>query len=73
MRLLDGKPWVHSTATDVRGVLKAHGHVAPEARANEAEASSRTEGAFRAMRAIQAEAGSAAANVTAIKRRKAAK
>lgn len=56
MRLIDGKPWTHSTATDIRGVLKAHGHEAPEAKATQEEAKARIEGAMRAMRVIQAEA-----------------
>lgn len=56
MRLLDGAKWTHSSATDVRALLKAHGHEAPEARATEAEANARLEGAIRAMKVIEADA-----------------
>ena len=54
MRLLDGKPWVHSTATRVGDTMRAHGFKGPEALAAEAEATARMEGAYRCMRKLQA-------------------
>lgn len=56
MRLVDGMPWVESSATNIRVTLRKHGHVAPEQRAQETEQQSRHEGALRAMKRIQSEA-----------------
>lgn len=55
MRLLDGGRWTHSSATDIKAIFRAQGYVPPEARAQEAEAKARTEGALRAMKRIQEE------------------
>lgn len=69
MRLLDGKPWVHSTATRVGDTMRAHGFQGPEARAAEAERQSRVEGALICMKRLQAEQPRASVIRIADKRR----
>ena len=56
MRLLDGKPWTHSTATKIGDTLRSHGFEGPEAKAAQAELEARHEGALRCMRVMQSQA-----------------
>lgn len=56
MNILDRRfNYIPADVTNVRATLKAHGHVPPEQRANEAEQESRIEGALRCMKRLQSE------------------